>query len=213
MFSDRREAGRRLAEGLRELDLPDPVVLALPRGGVPVGYEVALALGAPLDVLVARKIGAPRQPELGVGAVAEGDVTVFDDATLHALRLTTADLDATVARERAELLRRVERYRGARPAHPVEGAAVIVVDDGLATGGTARAALRSVRSRSPGAVVLAVPVGPPAAAEFMLPDADEVVLLEAPQRLASVGQWYTDFTQTSDDEVTRLLAAARRNTG
>lgn len=213
VFSDRREAGRRLAERLSERNLPDPVVLALPRGGVPVAYEVAAALGAPLDVLVARKIGAPGQPELGVGAVAEGAITVLDDATLRALRLTVADLDATVARERAELQRRVEHYRGGRAAHPVEGAAVIVVDDGLATGGTARAALRSVRARGPATVVLAVPVAPPEAAQFMLPDADEVVLVEAPRRLTSVGQWYADFTQTNDEEVTGLLAAARRNAG
>ena len=213
VFTDRRDAGRRLAQRVAQLHLIDPVVLALPRGGVPVAYEVALALGAPLDVLVARKIGAPFQPELGVGALAEGDVTVFDDATLRALRLTRHDLDTTVARERVELQRRVERYRGDRPPHPVEAAAVVVVDDGLATGGTARAALRAVRARGPATVVLAVPVGPPESTQFLLPDADQVVLVEAPERLSSVGQWYADFTQTSDREVGELLAAASRGAG
>ena len=208
-FADRAEAGRRLGELLRDRDLVDPVVLALPRGGVPVAAEVAAALRAPLDVLVVRKIGAPFQPELGVGAIAEGAVTVFDDATLRALRLTTDDLASTVAREQAELARRVRHYRGDRPPPGVADRTVLVVDDGLATGVSARAALRSVRARGPAGVILAVPVGPPDAERFMVPDADEVVLVDAPERLASVGQWYRDFTQTSDETVVRLLAAAR----
>ena len=208
-FADRRDAGRRLARLLGQLDLTDPVVLALPRGGVPVAFEVATALGAPLDVIVARKIGAPGQPELGVGALAEGGVVYLDEAALRALGLSHRNLEATIAREQAELHRRVERYRGGRAPHPLEGRCVIVVDDGLATGGTARAALRSVRSRQPLTVVLAAPVGPPEARDFLVPDADEVVLGEAPRRLASVGQWYVDFTQTGDAEVVALLEAAR----
>lgn len=208
-FADRAEAGRRLGELLRGRDLVDPVVLALPRGGVPVAFEVAAALGAPLDVLVARKIGAPFQPELGVGALAEGGEPIFDDATLRALGLRPADLAATVAREQAELARRVTRYRGDRPAQVVTNRTVVVVDDGLATGATARAALRSVRARAPASVILAVPVAPPDAARFMVPDADEVVVVDTPQRLTSVGQWYRDFTQTSDETVVALLAAAR----
>lgn len=208
-FADRADAGRRLGDLLRGRDLVDPVVLALPRGGVPVGYEVAAALGAPLDVLVARKIGAPFQPELGVGALAEDGPPIFDDATLAALGLTAADLAPTVAREQAELARRVQHYRGNRPALPVADRTVVLVDDGLATGATARAALRSLRARGPAFVILAVPVGPPDAARFMRPDADEVVLVDAPDRLSSVGQWYRDFTQTSDETVVALLAAAR----
>ena len=207
MFADRHDAGRQLAQRVRDLELPDPVVLGLPRGGVPVAFEVATTLDAPLDVLVARKIGAPFQPELGVGAIAEGGVTYLDEASLRSLRLTVEDLRATIDRERAELTRRVERYRGGRAMAELRDRSVIVVDDGLATGVTARAALRSVRSHAPAAVVLAVPVGPPGAASFMRPDADVVVVVEAPERLTAVGQWYRDFTQTSDEAVLELLAA------
>ena len=207
-FQDRRDAGRQLAARVRKLRLADPVVLALPRGGVPVGYEVALALRAPLDVVVARKIGAPMQPELGVGALAEGGVTVFDEHTLRMLGLTADDVTSTVEQESAELARRVRSYRGDRPPVAVAGRSVLVVDDGLATGVSARAALRSVRARHPDRLILAVPVGPVDAAELMAPDADEVVVLETPHRLTAVGQWYVDFTQTPDESVLELLAAA-----
>ena len=209
-FADRRDAGRRLADLLLTRDLPAAVVLALPRGGVPVAYEVAVALAAPLDVLVARKIGAPMQPELGVGAIAEGGVSVFDESTLRALRLTVDDLRATVEREEVELRRRVEQYRGAQTPLDLSGRTAVVVDDGLATGVTARAALRSVRARGPAQVLLAVPVGPPNARNFMVPDADEVVMVQAPEHLSAVGQWFADFRQTSDDEVVELLAEAGR---
>lgn len=209
-FADRRDAGRRLASHLKTLELRDPVVLALPRGGVPVGYEVAVALQAPLDVVVARKIGAPFQPELGVGALAEGGVTVFDEGTLRSLRLDVTDLDATVEEESAELRRRVEHYRGRRPPAEVAGRSVIIVDDGLATGVSARAALQATRRRDPARLLLAVPVGPPGADERLVPDADEVVVLQTPARLTAVGQWYADFRQTSDDEVLELLEAARQ---
>ena len=207
-FADRRDAGHRLADLLVARELQAPVVLALPRGGVPVAYEVATRLGAPLDVLVARKIGAPRQPELGVGAIAEGGVTVFDDVTLRALRLTKEAMRPVVEREETELRRRVQRYRGSGEPLELSGRTVVLVDDGLATGVTARAALRSVRARGPAHVLLAVPVGPPNASEFMLPDADDLVMVERPERLSAVGQWYSDFTQTSDDEVVALLAKA-----
>ena len=208
-FADRHDAGRRLATRLLAVGLSDPVVLALPRGGVPVGYEVAQMLHAPLDVIVARKIGAPFQPELGVDALAEGGVTVFDESTMRALDLDATDLAPTVERETIELERRVRSYRGDREALDVDGRSVIVVDDGLATGVSARAALRSVRQRRPGRLILAVPVGPPSAETFMTPDADDVVVLEVPPRLSAVGQWYADFTQTSDETVVDLLAASR----
>ena len=207
-FADRRDAGRRLADLLVDWELQAPVVLALPRGGVPVAFEVATRLAAPLEVLVARKIGAPRQPELGVGAIAEGGVTVFDDVTLLALRLTRDAMRPVVEREEAELRRRVQRYRGSRQPLELAGRTAIVVDDGLATGVTARAALRSVRARGAVHLLLAVPVGPPSAPAFMIPDADDVVMVERPEHLSAVGQWYSDFTQTSDDEVVALLAEA-----
>ena len=208
-FADRSDAGRRLAEHLAHVNLPEPAVFALPRGGVPVGYEVAVRLRAPLDVIVARKIGAPFQPELGVGALAEGGVTVVDERSLERLGLTLEGLAGTIAAERAELARRVERYRGDRDLQTVEGRTVIVVDDGLATGVTARAALRSLRLHRPRRLVLAVPVGPPGAADAIGPDADEVIVLEAPAQLAAVGQWYRDFTQTSDETVVELLRRGR----
>lgn len=209
-FQDRRDAGRQLADHLAGLDLVDPVVFALPRGGVPVGYEVALLLDAPLDVLVARKIGAPFQPELGVGAIAEDGVTVLDEGGLAALGLTVDDLADTVREEQQELRRRVAHYRGDRAAHEAAGHTVVVVDDGLATGVTARAALRSLRRRNPARLLLAVPVGPPTASQIMRNDADEVVCVQTPERLAAIGQWYRDFAQTPDETVVELLAAAQR---
>ena len=207
-FRDRSDAGRRLAQRLLQLTLPEPVVVALPRGGVPVGYEVALVLDAPLDVVIARKIGAPSRPELGVGAMAEGGEPIFDERNLRLLGLTADDMAATVEREAAELQRRVRSYRGDRAPLDLSGRSVVVVDDGLATGVSARAALRSVRARGAGHLVLAVPVGPADAGELIGPDADEVIVLASPARLAAVGQWYDDFTQTPDETVLALLAAA-----
>ena len=210
-FADRRAAGRLLAEhlvGLVAWDIwPErTVVLGLPRGGVAVAEQVATVLGVPMDVIVTRKIGYPPQPELGVGAIAEGlPEPVYDDDLLRRLALKPADLTAVVAVEEAELARRIRIYRGGSPPPLVSGQCVIVVDDGLATGATARAALRSLRARQAAHLVLAVPVAPPAAAVFMRAEADQVIILAAPRRFSSVGEWYQAFGQLSDADVLALL--------
>jgi putative phosphoribosyl transferase len=216
-FTDRAEAGRVLAERLVPLGLDGAVVLALPRGGVPVGYEVARRLStpdtpAPLEILVTRKIGYPPQPELGVGAIAEGGEPVFDHDLLARLGLAEDDLAGTVEAERAELARRVGAYRGDRPLPGLKDRPAIVVDDGLATGGTARAALRAVRGHGPSRLVLAVPVGAAETVSALEREADEVVVLAAPWSFRAVGQWYTHFEQLADADVIAWLerdAAAR----
>lgn len=209
MFADRRDAGRQLAERLTEYRGDDTVVLALPRGGVPVGAEVASALGARLDVIVARKLGAPGRPELGVGAIAEGGEPIVDEQTLRMLGLDLEDLRSTVQTERAELARRRSQYRGDRELPDLTGRTVVLVDDGLATGVTARAALAALREHKPARLVLAVPVAAPQTARRMAEEADEVVVVSTPEHFAAVGQWYRDFTQTSDEDVLELLAAAQ----
>ena len=208
MFRDRREAGRRLAERLTDYAALEPVVLGLARGGVPVAAEVASRLGAPLDVLVVRKVGVPWQPELALGAVAEGDVRILNRALVRELGLGPRDVASAVTHERAELERRVRAYRGDRQAVPVAGRVAIVVDDGLATGATARAAIESMRSRGARSVILAAPVGPPASVLELKAVADAVVVLDQPTDLWAVGQFYRDFRQTSDQEVVELLEAA-----
>jgi len=214
-YADRNEAGRVLAERIVPMGLRDAVVLALPRGGVPVGYEIARRLDRPLDVLVTRKIGYPPQPELGVGAIAEGGAPVFDAELLGRLGLREADLEATVAAERAELDRRVEVYRRGRPLPETAGRPVIVVDDGLATGGTARAAVRAMRERGPSRLVLAVPVGAAETVAALEPEVDDLVVPAAPWDFRAVGQWYQDFEQLTDDDVIAWLdrAARARGTG
>ena len=204
-FTDRAEAGRVLAGRVASLGLTDPVVLALPRGGVPVAHEIAERLGVPFDVLVTRKIGCPGQPELGVGAIAEGGEPVFDADLLHRLGLTERDLDTTTKRERAELARRVTAYRGDRALPPIKGRDAVVVDDGLATGGTARAALGTVRSEGASRVVLAVPIGAAQTVLELSAEADDVVVLAAPSAFRAVGQWYTHFEQLTDADVLALL--------
>jgi predicted phosphoribosyltransferase len=208
-FRDRRQAGRELAARLRERQdqgaLPDPVVLALPRGGAAVAVEVAGALDAPLDVLVVRKIGAPFHEEFGVGAMAGDGVPLLDEDALRRLGIDEADLAPVVERERAELRRREQRYRQGRPAPALRGRTVIVVDDGLATGSTARAALRALRAQDPGHLVLAVPVGSTEGVALMRSEADEVVCLHVPAAFMAVGQWYEEFDQLTDDDVLDAL--------
>jgi putative phosphoribosyl transferase len=204
-FPDRRAAGRALAEELKDIPAERTVVLGLPRGGVAVAHEVAARLGAPLDVIVTRKIGYPPSPELGVGAIAEGGEPVYDSRLLDKLGITPADLSAVVAAEEAELARRVRVYRAGHLLREVAGLCVLVVDDGLATGVTARAALRSLRAAGAGLLVLAVPVAPPSAMEAMRAEADRVVILATPRRFSSVGEWYVSFGQLSDADVLALL--------
>ncbi|WP_314174167.1 phosphoribosyltransferase [Streptomyces winkii] len=208
-FRDRREGGRALAEKLtaqqQEGRLRDPVVLALPRGGVPVGDEIARALGAPLDVVVARKIGAPFQPELGVGAVAGDAPPVYDPMLLGHLGLSERELEPIAEREQSELRRREEAYRHGRGRLDLTGRSAVVVDDGVATGSTARAALRAVRQAGPVRTVLAAPVCSREAKEQLSGDADEIVCAYVPPAFGSVGFWYEDFPQLSDDEVLDIL--------
>lgn len=203
LFADRAEAGELLAERLTEAH--DPVVLALPRGGVEVAVPVVRRIGGVLDVLVTRKIGCPSMPELGVGAIAEGGEPVFDLTLLDRLGLTPESVADVVERERHELARRVAVYRGDHPLPPLAGREVIVVDDGLATGVTARAALRAVNAAGPAKVTLAVPVGADDTVTAMRQEADEVVVLMTPPGFRAVGQWYVHFDQLTDEDVLELL--------
>ena len=206
-FADRRQAGAVLAE---HLDLyagrTDLVVLALPRGGVPIGYEVARHLHAPLDVLVVRKLGAPGHPEFAMGAIAGGGITVLDDAFIAAYRVPARVLDAIVERERAEVARRERAYRADRPPVVVKGQTVIVVDDGLATGSTMHAAVLALRRQSPAGIVVAVPVGSRQACDALTEVADHVICPLMPEPFSAVGLWYGDFSETTDEEVRQLLA-------
>jgi putative phosphoribosyl transferase len=207
-FADRREAGRRLAAELLPLAPQDPVVVGLPRGGVPVAEEVARALGAPLEILAVRKLGAPHNPEYGIGAIAEDGTRVVDPQALAALDVDDAALGVIVSRETTELRRRVALYRGDRPPLSLRDRTVIVVDDGVATGVTDAAALRAIRRQEPRHVILAVPVCAPDSAARLRHEADEVVCLVAPANLFGVGQWYRDFAQVDDAEVIAALARA-----
>lgn len=212
-FADRHDAGRRLAARLLPLADENPVVVALPRGGVPVASEVATALAGRLDFLAVRKLGAPRNSEFGIGAIAEDGTRVFDPEALAVLEIDGGVLDGIVARESEELRRRVVAYRDDRPPLRLEGQTVIVVDDGVATGVTDTAALRAIRRRGPRRLVLAVPVCAPDSAERLRDEADELVCLLLPPELRGVGQWYRDFSQVSDREVVATLAAARQRGG
>lgn len=209
-FADRTEAGRKLAEVLRGTVDPPVSVFALPRGGVPVGLEIAKALDAPLDLVMVRKIGAPGQPELALAAVADGPhpELVVNEEVMRATGATREDLERRAEAELAEIERRRRRYLGGRPRAPIAGRAVIVVDDGIATGATMRAALRSLRRGRPRELILGVPVAPPDTIERLRPEVDRIVCLYTPEWFAAVGQFYDDFSQTTDEEVVRALAEA-----
>jgi predicted phosphoribosyltransferase len=210
---DRREAGVMLAGYLRSYAARrDVAVLALPRGGVPVGYEVARALRAPLDAFVVRKLGVPGQEELALGAIASGGVRVLNDEVMAWAQPSPAVMEAVTRAEQAELERREAAYRGGRPMIPVEGLIVILVDDGLATGATIQAAVLAVRQLQPAQVVVAVPVGAREACARLRQVADDVICPLTPELFSAVGQWYEDFSQTSDDEVHRLLATHAQST-
>ena len=209
-FRDRSEAGRLLAEQLSSYaNRADVLALALPRGGVPVAFEVARVLRAPLDVWLVRKLGAPGIPELAIGAIASGDVTTISTEATRRLAITSEQLEAITARERQELERREAAYRGSRPLIDVGGKTAILIDDGIATGASMRAAIASLQQFNPAAMVVAVPVASPSTLLHLRTEADVVVCLWTPPDLNSVGEWYTDFSQTTDDEVNALLERAR----
>ena len=208
LFVDRAGAGRQLATLLGEYrQKTNVVVLALPRGGVPVGFEIAQGLGAPLDVLVVRKLGAPGQPELALGAIASGGILVINEGALRWFRDSPA-FEAEVAAERAELHRRERVYRDDRPAQAVKDRTVVLVDDGAATGSSMQAAVRAVRKLGAREIIVALPVASDSACDKLREEADQVVCIRIPAFFAAVGQWYENFDQTSDDEVRDLLARA-----
>jgi putative phosphoribosyl transferase len=209
LFADRRDAGRQLAAQLERFRADQPVVLGMPRGGVPVAAEVARALEAPLDVALVRKIGAPRNREFAIGAVAEEGVELIDPQVSHTLGLVGADTRELVAGAERELAQQTERYRGGRAPAVLSGRTAILVDDGLATGRSACAALRSLRRRRAARAILAVPVAAAEALRALGDEADEFVCLQMPEDLCAVGFWYEDFRPTSDEEVVALLAEAR----
>jgi len=211
-FRNRREAGRVLAGRLAAYRGDDVVLLALPRGGVPVAYEVALALDAPLDVIVVRKLGVPVQPELGMGAIGEDGVRVLNREIIDLAGVRGADIAAVEARERAEIERRSRAFRGDRPRLSLAGRTAIIIDDGIATGSTARAASQVARAHGARRVILATPVAPPSAVGELRSCADDVVVVETPEPFSAIGQWYSDFAQTPDREVADLLHDASLRT-
>ncbi len=209
LFQDRAEAGRELASRLREFaHRPDVLVLALPRGGVPVGYEVARALHVPLDVFMVRKLGVPWQPELAMGAIASGGTLVLNPEVVRGIGIPSAEFEQVAAHERQELEQREQRYRGQRPPLDVKGRTVILVDDGLATGSSMRAAARALRERGPARVVIAVPLAASVTCLDLRSEGHEVVCAYTPEPFLAVGQWYREFSQTSDEEVRELLERA-----
>lgn len=209
VFRDRRTAGRHLARLLQHTRELNPIVLALPRGGVPVAYEIARDLGAPLDVFLVRKIGAPGHRELGIGAVAQGGVRVLNQAAISTLGVSQQDIARIAAEETAELERRLQQYRGDRPLPDLNGRTVILVDDGLATGVSAMAAIRALRRFHPARIILAAPVCAPETVAALRPDVDDIVCALMPRNFVAVGYWYRAFDQVTDAEVVELLDIAR----
>jgi putative phosphoribosyl transferase len=206
-FRDRTEAGQQLATQLATYaDAPDVIVLGLPRGGVPVAYEIAQALHVPLDICLVRKLGVPDQPELAMGAIAPGGIMVVNQEILRSLKISREDLLAVAEQEQQELERREQAYRGDRPLPQIGGHTVILVDDGIATSSTVRAAVASLRQQQPKALVIATPVAPPETVQALSELVDQVVCLIMPESLVSISQWYVDFAQTSDEEVRLLLS-------
>jgi len=210
VFLNREDAGRQLAALLGHLRDAAPMVLALPRGGVPVGYEIARELDAPLDVFLVRKIGAPGHRELGIGAVAQGGLTILNESAIAMLGVSQQAIDQITAEETAELERRLRRFRGDQPPVDVRGRTVILVDDGLATGVSAAAAIRALQRLEPARIILAVPVCAPETAESLRPEVDSIVCVQMPENFLAVGYWYRNFEQTTDEEVVDLLEKARR---
>jgi len=209
-FADRAEAGRLLAAELDLLKLSaNVIVLALPRGGLPIGLEVAKKLRAPLDVVIVRKLGVPWQPELAMGAIASGSVQTLDHDLIRALGISRAQIDAVIDKEKVELERREKLYRKGRPALDLRGRTALLVDDGLATGSTMLVAARYVRSQKPGRTLIAVPVASVQACERLKTEADDCICLAIPEPFVAVGQWYADFPQVTDSEVQRFLEASR----
>lgn len=208
-FADRRDAGRALVPILQKCELSNPLILALPRGGVPVAWEIARALPAPLDIIVVRKLGAPFQPELAIGAIASGGIRVLNDDLIRMLPgLDETVIEEIAEREEKELLRREQNYRGDRPYPNLRDRDVVLVDDGMATGATMRAAAKAVRSRRPSKVVVAVPIAAPDSVHLLADDVEDVVCLDTPSPFVAIGYFYRDFGQTSDREVRELLALA-----
>lgn len=208
-FKNRIEAGRLLAGALKPYaGRPDVLILALPRGGVPVAFEVAQALSLPLDLMIVRKLGMPGQEELAMGAVATGGIKVLNQALIKNLNISEIVLDSVVDKERKELERRERVYRGELPAPEINNRRIILIDDGLATGATMRAAVSALQQQKPASIIVAIPVAPPDTVEKLRKEADEVICLAAPEAFFAIGTWYEDFSQTSDEEVGDLLVRA-----
>ncbi|MDV3244376.1 MAG: hypothetical protein LYZ66_04280 [Nitrososphaerales archaeon] len=205
VFRDREQAGEALADALKDLKGEDVVVLAIPRGGVVVGGVVAGALGAPLDIVVTRKIGAPGEPEYALGAVSQEGEVILDEEAVRTLQVERSYLDSETARQTKEVKDRMRRFRGERPFPSLKGKTVVIVDDGIATGSTVLAAVRSVRMQRPKSVIVAVPVGPAETIAKMSAEADRVVCLETPEPFFAIGEFYSDFEQVEDEEVKRIL--------